>query len=347
MEEPMDKSELLNAFETRVAHFERLQGFIERAKSAADAFAPAVVEKVVNDYEVRSLDVVMELIPLTADMDEVVSGLRAERAAIVAGVQDAQFALEELTLRLEIGDLDQASFDAEAAPHQAAVGSVDETVSALDAELGRFQGLMDQWTEIGTRHGVLEAGGGADAASDGPPADAEELLEAAEEDEEEEEAEAPAAAAPVEAATAAAPAAKSEERAEGFDVGDLDILGDESEDLDLEGGDAAAKDDDKSDKVRRAVLLYQEGTPDEQIYPFNGEAMSLGRGRDNDVQVKNDSKVSRYHCKIYRRGPNFYIEDNKSANGTLVNGELISERRLFGGEELIIGETFFRFRLID
>ena len=113
--------------------------------------------------------------------------------------------------------------------------------------------------------------------------------------------------------------------------------------------DDAGYDDglDKEDKPRRAVLLYQEGTAEEQIYPFTGEVMSLGRGRDNDVQVKNDSKVSRYHCKLYRRGPNFYIEDNKSANGTLVNGELITERRLFGGEEVIIGETFFRFRILD
>ena len=30
----------------------------------------------------------------------------------------------------------------------------------------------------------------------------------------------------------------------------------------------------------------------------------------------------------------------------MVNGELISERRLFGGEELVIGETFFRFRVM-
>ncbi len=44
---------------------------------------------------------------------------------------------------------------------------------------------------------------------------------------------------------------------------------------------------------------------------------------------------------------NFYIEDNKSSNGSLVNGELITERRLFGGEEVIIGETFFRFRIMD
>jgi hypothetical protein len=131
----------------------------------------------------------------------------------------------------------------------------------------------------------------------------------------------------------------------GFEVGDLDILG-EDEELDLDGGDAVVE-TDQQEKPRRAVLLYQEGTAEEQIYPFSGEVLSLGRGRDNDVQVKNDSKVSRYHCKLYRRGPNFYIEDNKSANGTLVNGELITERRLFGGEEVIIGETFFRFRILE
>jgi len=128
---------------------------------------------------------------------------------------------------------------------------------------------------------------------------------------------------------------------DGFAVNDLDLLGDDDS-IDIE---ESAEDND--DKPRRAVLLYQEGTAEEQIYPFTGEVMSLGRGRDNDVQVKNDSKVSRYHCKLYRRGPNFYIEDNKSANGTLVNGELITERRLFGGEEVIIGETFFRFRILD
>lgn len=98
---------------------------------------------------------------------------------------------------------------------------------------------------------------------------------------------------------------------------------------------------------RRALLLYQEGTAEEQIYPFTGDVLTIGRGRDNDIQIKNDSKVSRYHCKVFRRGSNFYIEDNKSSNGTLVNGELITERRLFGGEEVIIGETFFRFRIME
>ena len=111
-----------------------------------------------------------------------------------------------------------------------------------------------------------------------------------------------------------------------------------------EGGQDAGGSDPED--PRRALLLYLEGTPEEQIYPFTGEVLTVGRGRDNDIQIKNDSKVSRFHCKLFRRGDNFYVEDNKSSNGTLINGELISERRLFGGEEIIIGETFFRFRIM-
>lgn len=110
----------------------------------------------------------------------------------------------------------------------------------------------------------------------------------------------------------------------------------------------AAKETPKDDDApRRALLLYQEGTAEEQIYPFTNDALTIGRGRENDIQIKNDSKVSRYHCKLQRRGNNFYIEDAKSSNGTLVNGELITDRRLFGGEEIIIGETFFRFRIME
>jgi hypothetical protein len=110
---------------------------------------------------------------------------------------------------------------------------------------------------------------------------------------------------------------------------------------------APAPSSDAGDAPRRALLLYQEGTAEEQIYPFTGDNLTIGRGRENDIQIKNDSKVSRYHCKLFRRGNNFYIEDQKSSNGSLVNGELITDRRLFGGEEIIIGETFFRFRIME
>jgi len=94
------------------------------------------------------------------------------------------------------------------------------------------------------------------------------------------------------------------------------------------------------------VLFYAEGTPDEQPYPVSDDGFSLGRGRDNDVQIKNDSKVSRFHCRILREDGSWFIEDNNTSNGTLVNGELVTKRRLWGGEEIITGDTFFRFRLL-
>ena len=152
----------------------------------------------------------------------------------------------------------------------------------------------------------------------------------------------------------------------GFDgagEGDIDLINDDSEEqLDFTGGGEDASQDDLgfddgpkepapaaqgASGQRRALLIYQEGTAEESMHPLTNEEFTIGRGRDNDFQIKNDSKVSRYHCKIFRRGDNFYIEDNKSSNGSLVNGELITERRLFGGEEVIIGETFFRFRIME
>jgi hypothetical protein len=126
---------------------------------------------------------------------------------------------------------------------------------------------------------------------------------------------------------------------------DLDSAGD-VDDIGVDVSEEGSEEDLEDDGPRRAILLSNEGTPDEQIYALTGEVFTVGRGRDNDLQIKNDSKVSRFHCKLYRRGSNYYLEDNKSSNGTMVNGELISERRLFGGEEVVIGETFFRFRVM-
>lgn len=340
----MDKAQLLSEFKTRVDKFEKFQSFIEKAKSQAGKFAAAVVEKVIQDNQEKSLEVVGELIPLTADMESVIADLGSERAQVLAGAQDSQFKLEELELRHAIGDLADAEFEAESREYKSVVQSTDTRVAAIDAELGQLSAILEHWTELAIASGVFEPG---DSGGEEPL----EALDAIDEVIPEEDGE----AAPDDAGGDDRGGGRvieddvgivfesSSGQMDGFDAGDLDILQDEE--IDLEGGEGEASKDD--DKPRRAVLLYQEGTAEEQIYPFTGEILSLGRGRDNDVQVKNDSKVSRYHCKMYRRGPNFYIEDNKSANGTLVNGELITERRLFGGEEVIIGETFFRFRILD
>jgi hypothetical protein len=389
----MDKAELLSEFKNRVDEFERYQSFIQKARSQATKFAPAVVEKVIKDNTAKSLKVVEEIIPLITDMEEVITGLGSERQKTLDGRQSSQFALEELELRLAIGEMDEADFKSGSQDLRSTLGGIDGTVAVLDEELLRFRGVMERWNDLGQKAGVLSAReaprgvdsdrarGSGDNSSPGRkrtepilveddnepvrvavlvPDEPEDLeLSAFDEDR------APVPVPSVSSGRGMAKAKLTEDVSAVFaesddedvevenskpphqrpiDVGELDMLGDDDGlEVDSVPGDEPAA----TEEARRAVLLYQEGTAEEQIYPFNGEEMTLGRGRDNDIQVKNDSKVSRYHCKLYRRGPNFYIDDNKSANGTLVNGELITERRLFGGEEIIIGETFFRFRIMD
>ena len=381
----MDKSELLQAFSERVDQFDRFQSFIAKAQGQAGKFASAVVEKVVADNESKSMDVVSEIIPLMSDMEAVIEDLREKRAEALDSSKESQFRLEELELRLAIGDLSEEDFNAEAAEFKSVVESTESRVAELDNERIQFEEALSNWQELGLSAGVLangaDTGGGLSSSAHlstpapAPPNHAplhapaerhgDQLVESEPmygtngfgglndaHDYVEYEAE-PRHEAPMDMVID-----NSVEPIETFDVGDDaqnfgygSESGFEVDELDLvEHADGAIPMDEgvgEHDSPRRAVLLYQEGTAEEQIYPFTGEVMSLGRGRDNDVQVKNDSKVSRYHCKLNRRGPNFYIEDNKSANGTLVNGELITERRLFGGEEVIIGETFFRFRILD
>ncbi len=101
----------------------------------------------------------------------------------------------------------------------------------------------------------------------------------------------------------------------------------------------------EASEPRSAILLRDEGTPNEVVFPFQGENYTIGRAAENNIQIKNDSKVSRKHCRLSRRSNQFFIQDLQSSNGTVVDGELIDERKLVGGEEIKVGETIFRFSI--
>lgn len=360
----MDKAELLRVFTEKVGQFEKFQSFIAKAKEQSGKFASAVVTKVIRDNEEKCDQLTREVQPLTADIEQVVAELKQARDQALEASKESQFRLEELELRLAIGDLSEEDFNAEASEYKSTVETTDARVAELDGERTRFQEVLVQWQRMAGQSGALaktiapESVGrrGAPARQQeveiDPEPEPEPVVSTGQEDLEIEE---DNAATPAPAERTALPPRHAEPEPmieeEGGDPFAINANFDQEIDVpatpESSEPEFQEEGEERDERPRRAVLLYQEGTAEEQIYPFTGEVLSLGRGRDNDVQVKNDSKVSRYHCKLFRRGPNFYIEDNKSANGTLVNGELITERRLFGGEEVIIGETFFRFRILD
>ena len=67
--------------------------------------------------------------------------------------------------------------------------------------------------------------------------------------------------------------------------------------------------------IPSAMLIRDEGIQgSEAIFPFKGENYRIGRAPDNNIQIKDDGKVSRYHCELSRRGNQFYLVDLGSSN---------------------------------
>lgn len=87
------------------------------------------------------------------------------------------------------------------------------------------------------------------------------------------------------------------------------------------------------------VLKVTEGAGEGEEFSFEGGEVRLGRTADNDVVIK-DPSSSRSHCRIFEKGGTRYVEDSKSANGTVVNDEaLTSPHALQSGDRIAIGDV--------
>jgi uncharacterized RDD family membrane protein YckC len=71
--------------------------------------------------------------------------------------------------------------------------------------------------------------------------------------------------------------------------------------------------------------------------------LTIGRDPSNDL-VLPDAMVSRRHAVIEHRGGRFFLRDCSSANGSVVNGDRVSERGLRDGDLVAIGSMRLLFR---
>jgi pSer/pThr/pTyr-binding forkhead associated (FHA) protein len=71
------------------------------------------------------------------------------------------------------------------------------------------------------------------------------------------------------------------------------------------------------------------------------DSIVIGRGSECDVVI-HDMKASRQHCKLSRQDTGFLLEDLGSRNGTLVNGQRITQPVLLTANHTFqIGDTMF------
>lgn len=105
-------------------------------------------------------------------------------------------------------------------------------------------------------------------------------------------------------------------------------------------------------KERRPALVSLRGELMAVPIPLERDEVTIGRALEADVRL-NDARASRLHARITSErdaqadSAGFRLEDLGSTNGTLVNGELITEVMLNDGDKIEIGDHLFRFDMLD
>lgn len=117
----------------------------------------------------------------------------------------------------------------------------------------------------------------------------------------------------------------------------------------LETGEAVVSVDSRE---RRPALVFLRGELLAVPIPLERDEVTLGRALEADVRV-NDSLASRLHARITtsrdsETGETRYrIIDLGSKNGTILNGQPVTDAILRDGDKVVIGEHLMRFELLD
>jgi pSer/pThr/pTyr-binding forkhead associated (FHA) protein len=96
------------------------------------------------------------------------------------------------------------------------------------------------------------------------------------------------------------------------------------------------------------IVIRKESGPGDAIsLATSSPTIMVGRADGVAEVVLDDEQASRYHACITHRGGAFFIADMGSANGTAVNGRLVSKAELFDGDRIQIGETVLSFSVVE
>jgi hypothetical protein len=90
----------------------------------------------------------------------------------------------------------------------------------------------------------------------------------------------------------------------------------------------------------RYLELVEDGTS--WLLPLEREVTHIGRGLSVHVRF-DDQRVSRRHAIVACRGGRVRVLDDRSANGTFVNGRRIGDADLTDGDVVLVGPVMLRY----
>jgi FHA domain len=88
------------------------------------------------------------------------------------------------------------------------------------------------------------------------------------------------------------------------------------------------------------LAFAQDG--EEWLVPIEAKVTHVGRGLTSDVRIE-EQRVSRSHAILVRHGHATRLLDNRSANGTFVNGRRIIATNIADGDVIRIGPVVMTY----
>lgn len=99
--------------------------------------------------------------------------------------------------------------------------------------------------------------------------------------------------------------------------------------------------------VNSSVTLIDEDHPGRKYNAELSDQVTVGRSAECDLMI-NDDSVSRKHCVLYKQGSKVFIRNLSQMNGTIVNGNKISDTcEIINGTKLKLGRVSLRVELSD
>jgi len=96
--------------------------------------------------------------------------------------------------------------------------------------------------------------------------------------------------------------------------------------------------------LSKVKLVVEDTLGEVREYIFDQDVITLGSADDNDVVI-NDSRVSRYHCRIVQEHSGYLVADQGSTNGTMLNRVRVREAYVRSGTTLNLGGVDVRFQV--
>jgi hypothetical protein len=82
-----------------------------------------------------------------------------------------------------------------------------------------------------------------------------------------------------------------------------------------------------------------------EVFALTADVTHVGRGMTADVRL-DDHTVSARHAIVVARAGRLRILDDRSTNGTVVNGRRVDEAELHDGDVIVLGRVVMTYRVV-